>query len=107
MAITQPASPTAIFALSNTILLGAIQALNEQKMRVPEDISLVSFDDNLYLDYLNPPVTRIAQPLSNIGIIAVKMLVQQIAEKTNSQTSILLQPHIVKRESVRVLSEKQ
>ena len=74
---------------------------------VPEDISLVSFDDNLYLDYLNPPVTRIAQPLSNIGIIAVKMLVQQIAEKTNSQTSILLQPHIVKRESVRVLSEKQ
>jgi LacI family transcriptional regulator len=107
MAITQPVPPTAIFALSNTILLGAIQALNEQKMRVPEDISLVSFDDNLYLDYLNPPVTRIAQPLSNIGIIAVKMLVQQIAEKTNPQTSILLQPRIVKRESVRVLSEKQ
>ena len=43
--------PTAIFALSNTILLGALKAVREMKLRIPDDISLVSFDNYDYLDY--------------------------------------------------------
>ena len=49
--------PTAIFALSNTILLGALKAVREMKLRIPDDISLVSFDNYDYLDYLDPAVT--------------------------------------------------
>jgi LacI family transcriptional regulator len=105
MAIVQATRPTAIFALSNTILLGTIQALKEHNISVPDDISLISFDDNLYLDFLNPPITRIAQPLANIGVIAVKMLVQKITDKVEMHSNILLQPNIIKRESIKVLSD--
>ena len=54
--------PTAIFALSNTILLGALKAVREMKLRIPDDISLASFDNYDYLDYLDPAVTRVGQP---------------------------------------------
>ncbi|WP_294471265.1 LacI family DNA-binding transcriptional regulator [uncultured Bacteroides sp.] len=106
LALSSVIQPTAIFALSSTILLGAIKALNEHKVRVPQDMSIISFDDNLYLDYLNPPVTRIAQPLENIGIIAVKMLMQKILEETELHTEILLKPTIIKRDSIRVLNDR-
>lgn len=59
--------PTAIFALSNTILLGALKAVREMKLRIPDDISLVSFDNYDYLDYLDPAVTRVGQPSDEIG----------------------------------------
>lgn len=103
LALTLKNRPTAIFAQSSTILLGVIEALNEHKIKVPEDISLISFDDNLYLDYLNPPITRIAQPLVNIGVIAVKMLMQKITEGTDLHSSILLKPNIIKRDSIKVI----
>lgn len=94
--------PTAIFALSNTILLGVLKALNEHKLIIPKDMSVISFDDNLYLDYLNPPITRIVQPIEEIGIIAVKMLMQKIKEEKNIHSEILLQPTIYKRDSIKM-----
>ena len=94
--------PTAIFALSNTILLGVLKALNEHKLIIPKDMSVISFDDNLYLDYLNPPITRIVQPIEEIGIIAVKILMQKIAEEKNIHSEILLQPTIYKRDSIKM-----
>lgn len=95
--------PTAIFALSNTILLGAIGALKEHNIAIPEEISLISFDDNLFLDYLNPPITRIAQPISNLGIVAIKLLIQKINNNTNVQSTLLLHPNIIKRDSVKLI----
>ena len=69
-------------------------------------MSIISFDDNLYLDYLNPPITSIAQPLENIGIIAVKMLMQNIAEETELHSKILLKPNIIKRDSITILTNR-
>ena len=106
LALNSTTKPTAIFALSSTILLGSIKALNEHKIRIPQDISIISFDDNLYLDYLNPPITSIAQPLENIGIIAVKMLMQNIAEETELHSKILLKPNIIKRDSITILTNR-
>lgn len=103
MALNSALKPTAIFALSSTILLGAVKALNEHKIRIPQDISVISFDDNLYLDYLNPPITRVAQPLEDIGVIAVKILMQKILEQTELHSEILLKPNMIQRDSVRVL----
>lgn len=67
LAVDGPDRPTAIFALSNTILLGAVKAIRESGLRIPEDISVVSFDDNPYLDFLVPAITRIGQPVEEIG----------------------------------------
>jgi len=63
---------TAIFAPSSTILLCAVKALKEHEMKIPCDVSIISFDDNPYMNHLDPPISRIAQPLEDIGIIAVK-----------------------------------
>lgn len=100
LALDQP--PTAIFALSNTILLGAIKALNEHQITIPNDISIISFDDNLYLDYLNPPISRVVQPLESIAIMAVKMLMEEITGNIRLQSKILLKPSIIKRDSIRI-----
>ncbi len=106
VAMLKEPTPTAIFALSNTILLGAVKALNEQGIRVPEDISLVSFDDNIYLDYLNPPVTRIAQPTENMGVAAIKLLVTCIKEGKQLSSKIFMAPTIVSRDSVKILNAR-
>lgn len=91
---------SAIFALSNTILLGVIKALREHDMKVPEDISIVSFDDNIYLDFLDPPVTRISQPIDSISMVAVKMLLDRIKGNPTGPGGLLLQPSIILRDSV-------
>ena len=103
LALNSATKPTAIFALSSTILLGVIKALNEHKVQIPQDISIISFDDNLYLDYLNPPITRVVQPLEEIGVIAVKMLMQKIAEEVELHSEILLKPSIIKRDSIQII----
>ena len=80
--------PTAIFGLSNTILLGALKAIHESNLNVPDDISLVSFDDNLYMDYLTPSITRVSQPVDNMAKLSVRILLEYLDQPgatTNSQ----------------------
>ena len=92
--------PTAIFALSNNIGLGAIKAIREAKLRIPEDISLVSFDNYLYLDFLEPAITRIGQMVDEMGKMAVKLLNESIAYHREIKSQIELSPEMILRESV-------
>ncbi|WP_295937481.1 LacI family DNA-binding transcriptional regulator [uncultured Alistipes sp.] len=100
-ALNRTDRPTAIFALSNTILLGAVKAIRESVLRIPEDISIVSFDNNPYLDFLVPAITRISQPLEEIGKTAVRLLLESIRENSRSQTQLQLAPHMVHGGSVK------
>jgi LacI family transcriptional regulator len=93
--------PTAIFTLSNTIAMGCMKALKEMKLRIPEDISLITFDDHPYLDYLSTPLSCIAQPVNEISKIAVKFLFTKVQEKKDSPNQILLKPEIKYKDSVR------
>lgn len=99
--IHAPEPPTAIFTLNNSILLGAIKALREVGKRIPQDISLISFDDNSYLDFMDPPITRMAQPIDSICTAAVKLLMKEIDNKTLPDVQLLMSPTIVKRESIK------
>lgn len=92
--------PTAIFALSNTIGLGAIRAIREAGLKIPEDISLVSFDNNIYLDYFVPAVTRIGQRVEEMGRMAVKLLIGSIQGQKTLSSQIELSTEIILRESV-------
>lgn len=103
ISLTDNAGITAIFALSNTILLGSLEALKENHKKVPQEISIICFDNNFYLDYLNPPITRVAQPISSIGIAALKMLMQSITEKQAIHSNLLMAPNIIKRESIKII----
>ena len=95
--------PTAIFALSNTILLGAIKAIREAGLRIPEDVSIISFDNNKYLDYMVPPITRVSQPVEDMARLASRILFEKINEKKPEQvTRLSLSPVLVSGASVGV-----
>lgn len=95
--------PTAIFALSNTIGLGAIKAIREARLKIPDDISLVSYDNNIYLDYLEPSITRIGQMVDEMGKMAVKLLHGSISGHKEIRSQIELSPEMILRESVAPL----
>ena len=92
--------PTAIFALSNTIGLGAIKAIREAGLRIPEDISLIAYDNNIYMDYLVPPISRISQPVEEMGKLASKLLFESIETGKRLSTQIELAPNLIARDSV-------
>jgi LacI family transcriptional regulator len=97
----QKQMPTAIFALSNTIALGCMKALREMNIRIPDDISLITFDDHPYLDYLETPLSCIAQPVNDISKIAVKFLFSQINKEGNRNKQVLLKPQMKLKMSVK------
>jgi len=70
--------PTAIFALSNLIALGALKAVFDLGLSVPENVSLVSFDEQAYSAFLNTPMTTIEQNKEEMGLKAVDLLLTQI-----------------------------
>lgn len=104
LALAKTDRPTAIFTLSNSILLGAFEALKEKKMSIPEDMSIISFDSNIYLDYLNPPITRVAQPVERMGIAALHLVLESIKEKKDLDSHLLMSPSVIVRDSIRILS---
>jgi LacI family transcriptional regulator len=93
--------PTAIFTLSNTIALGCMKALKENNVRVPEDVSLITFDNHPYLDYLSTPLTCVAQPFQDICRIAIRLLFSMIDKKDLATKQVLLRPEILVRNSVK------
>ncbi len=96
--------PSAIFALSNTIVMGCIKAISEENLIIPEDISLIAFDDDSYLDYLSTPITSVVQPVSDIAKLATRILFSIFNnEETNTQKA-LLKPIFKQRSSVRILN---
>jgi LacI family transcriptional regulator len=95
---------TAIFAMSNTIALGCMTALKEHNYRIPEDISLIAFDDHPFLDYLSTPLTCVAQPVDDICKIAVRLLFNLINNEEIKSRQVFLRPTLKFRESVKKLN---
>ncbi len=103
--LQQKNRPSAIFALSNTIAMGCIKALREDLMRIPEDVSLITFDENPYLNYIEPPLSCISQPVEDICKIAVKILFSAIMDREMTSKHILLKTQLKIKASVRKMSQ--
>ncbi len=98
--------PTAVFAGSNLISLGALRALSEENLKVPDDISMISFDDQPYSRFLATPMTTVAQSGSQIGQLATKILIDFIeTDKQFDPKGILLPTTLIKRNSVKVINQ--
>lgn len=105
--LKQVPRPTAILALSNTIGLGVIKAIREEGLRIPEDISLVSYDNNIYMDYLIPSITRVSQPVEDMARHAARLLFESIERKKPLNTQTEFSPDLIIRESVKnILSDR-
>lgn len=91
--------PTAIFAASDDMALGAMKAIKEQGLRIPQDIALVGFDNNPVTAEVDPPLTTVSQPIAEMGHLAVKMLCKIITKKEETPVKMLLKTELVIRES--------
>lgn len=97
-ALTSSDRPDAIFAFSNTILLGAIKAIRELGLVIPDDVALISFDNNRFLDFFDPVITRVEQPISVIGNLVTDNIIRMIeSDKIDavSSSQVLVRPTLI------------
>jgi DNA-binding LacI/PurR family transcriptional regulator len=98
--------PSAIFVTSDITATGVMQAIYEERLRVPEDISIVGFDDALAM-YTAPPLTTVAQPFEEMGEVAINLIIDRLRDKNiESQRRVILKPELVIRNSVNLFSEE-
>lgn len=93
--------PTAVFACSDTIAIGAYQAVWRAGLAVGKDISIIGYDNIEMAQYLSPPLTTIHQSKNNLAKQAVEMLLQRIKNPDQENRTLTLEPHLIWRESVR------
>jgi DNA-binding LacI/PurR family transcriptional regulator len=94
--------PEAIFVTNEVMTTGALLALREKKVRIPDDIAIVGFDDPVWAPLIEPPLTSVRQPSYSIGTIASQTLLQKIANRGRGRPAheeIVLKPKLIIRES--------
>lgn len=100
--LAQRRNITAVFAANDAMAFGAIRAIFDAGLRVPEDISVIGFDDVELARNIRPPLTTIQQPKYEMGQAAVEILLRQIAQRDNwTPEHRLLEVKLVERQSCR------
>jgi LacI family transcriptional regulator len=94
--LTSP--PTAIFAASDSMALGALRAIRDRGLVVPDDVALVGFDDLPMAAFADPPLSSVRQPIGEMGANAVRVLVEQIKGQ-DPAASVRFPARLVVRES--------
>jgi LacI family transcriptional regulator len=97
--LSLPGRPTALFASNDAQALGAIEAARTLGLRVPEELSVVGFDDMLAAQWSAPPLTTVRQPFAEMGHIAMRRLLRLIAGEQLSSPRIELATQLVIRKS--------
>ena len=104
--LNMPNRPTAIFAANNLMMLGAIEAIMDMGFRCPEDVSLAGIDDFPWISAIRPQLTTVAQPIEELGKVAVERLLDQIeggrsrdTEQSHERKVSVLEPRLLIRDS--------
>ena len=100
--LQQHPDTTAIFACNDKMALGAMHRLMEMGKRVPQDVSVVGFDDIQQMAFVNPSLTTVHLPLYEVGTRACEMLVQRVRGKTKSVAE-RMPAHLVLRDSTSIV----
>jgi len=97
--------PTAIFCFNDEMAFGVMQVARRRGMRVPDDLSVVGFDDIRFSRHMDPPLTTIAQPMREIGEGTVRLLLDILSGKTVGPTSVTLAHKLIVRGSTGRVTE--
>ena len=98
--LTTGERPTAVFIASDTVALGALQAIRRLGLSVPDDLALVGFDDIPLAEFIDPPLTTVRLPAYGLGWGAAEMLLRLIAgDETTPNVNVILETELIVRES--------
>ena len=93
---------TAVFAFNDISAIGAMRAIHERGMRVPEDISVIGFDDIDSASYQNPGLTTVRQPLRKMGTMAAEAVLHRIANVGTVHPKAVVEPELIIRGTTSV-----
>lgn len=99
--------PTAIFALSDVLAAGASRAVQEAGLKVPEDISILGFDDVAICEFVDPALTTIGQNADSVGRAAARAIIDHLQGDPPDGDGIFIDVELVKRESCFYLTKKK
>jgi DNA-binding LacI/PurR family transcriptional regulator len=93
-----PKRPTAVFAASDVVALGAMGAIHAAGLGIPDDVALVGFDDILLAAHAHPPLTTVRVPAYGLGWTSAEVLIALI-EGEEEVSSVVLETELIVRES--------
>lgn len=108
--------PTAVFAFNDMMALGAIRAIYNKGMRIPDDISLIGFDDIPLSCIMSPALTTMAQPIHEMATLVIDLLIERIHyqemrtrthEEEPEYQRIVLKAKLIERDSTRIIYDKK
>jgi LacI family transcriptional regulator len=97
---------TAVFAGSDMVAAGALEALQAAGLRVPEDVSLAGYDDIPLARHLTPKLTTVHVPYEEIGRTGARLALARAADNRATQQHVVLGTHVVVRQSVAPLTRR-
>lgn len=95
--------PTAIFACNDLLAIGAMQAAKENGIKIPDDLSVVGFDNTILASITDPPMTTVAQPIRAMGHQVVDLITEEINQTNKIKQRIVLLPELIIRSSTRAV----
>jgi LacI family transcriptional regulator len=91
--------PTALFACNDLMAIGAIGFAARFGVRIPAELAVIGFDDIHLAAFTNPPLTTVSQPTSELGLVAVRLLMERMQDRSLEPRRVLLAPRLVVRSS--------
>ncbi|MGC9401137.1 substrate-binding domain-containing protein [Vibrio genomosp. F10] len=96
--------PSALFVSNDMMAMGVINAANEHNIKIPQDISIIGYDDIHIARFMTPSLTTVHQPKYRLGKAAVDTLLTKLEKNSNDTVVVQLEPTLVERKSVKTLS---
>ncbi|MCB9249404.1 MAG: substrate-binding domain-containing protein [Ignavibacteriales bacterium] len=103
---TQNKNVTALFACNDAMAIGAIHYLKDNGYKIPEDVSVIGFDDVEADLMLEPPLTTIRVPKFELGVEALRAMINYLNNKSNTK-KILVPVELILRQSTKIFSKKK
>ncbi|XEC93989.1 LacI family DNA-binding transcriptional regulator [Paenibacillus tarimensis] len=98
--------PTAVFAVSDDMALGAMNCLYDRGLKVPDDVSVIGFDGSQLTELIRPRLTSMEQPIHEMGKLTVETMLKLIDETYEPNGDIIMEHRMVVRESCKSLKER-
>jgi LacI family transcriptional regulator len=93
--------PTAIFSATDEMAIGAIHAIQDAGLKVPDDVSLISIDNIRMASMVRPQLTTVAQPMYDIGAVSMRLLTKLMNKDPVEQSQVVLPHEVIRRQSTR------